>query len=430
MVGADVFMRNEFSADGCVNFTRAMIGGQFDCVGGRFENAGDISLLANAITVGADVFLRQGFSAKGEVNLVRANIGGELDCDGGRFESRNGYALNMDSARVGEDIFFRHGFSAAGQINLTRVNVRGNIRFEDCSCEGSGQVAIYLSHAEIGAGLFFRSFRKRDGGGQGLNGLLFLDQTRCRTFSDDRESWPEPGMLVLDGFTYERFHDCEDIGWKTRCDWLRLQVYAHLNILRSQPWQQASKVLRDMGHEDDAREIAVQREVARIRSADTRGIRKIWMIFLGAAVGFGYRPRYALYWSLGFFLLGWLTFAKAYDLGYMAPRDGSIVAYLAANPGKSVPPRYTEFNSFLYAADTFLPIIEMGQDLAWEPSTVRAPDAAPLPTDRSPDSVTARNLAHDFSIGVHRWIYWIEEIVGWVLVSLFIAGMSGVIKKE
>jgi len=35
-----------------------------------------------------------------------------------------------------------------------------------------------------------------------------------------------------------------------------------------------------------------------------------------------------------------------------------------------------------------------------------------------------------FDLGFHRFVYWVEEFLGWVLVSLFVAGMSGVMKKE
>jgi hypothetical protein len=35
-----------------------------------------------------------------------------------------------------------------------------------------------------------------------------------------------------------------------------------------------------------------------------------------------------------------------------------------------------------------------------------------------------------FAQGWHRVLYWSEEFLGWVFVSLFIAGMSGIMKNE
>src|SRR6185312_9599650 len=93
-----------------------------------------------------------------------------------------------------------------------------------------------------------------------------------------------------------------------------------------------------------------------------------WHQFTFYTVGCGYRPEWAALWSLGFILFGWLTFATAANMGFMAPRDGSVVAYLAANPNAEIPDDYTKFNAFVFAADAYLPVIELGQDLSWEPS--------------------------------------------------------------
>lgn len=166
------------------------------------------------------------------------------------------------------------------------------------------------------------------------------------------------------------------------------------------------------------------------RDAEKNPWRKTWLGMLHFTVGGGYKPWWALYWSFAFFLIGWFTFWSANSLGYMTPRDGGVIAYLAANPGKPVPARYTEFNSFLYAADAFLPVIELGQDLAWEPTTVRDPRSSPLPTDSSPHAKNIRGLAEAYAHGAHRVVYWTEEVLGWIFVSLFIAGMSGIMKKE
>src|SRR5262249_13508363 len=156
-------------------------------------------------------------------------------------------------------------------------------------------------------------------------------------------------------------------------------------------------------------------------------------------------------------LFGWLTFAAASNMGFMAPRDGSVVAYLAANPRADLPEHYTRFNAAVYAADAYLPVIELGQDLSWEPSLKQQGGVRPLAADESgwtctsrllrggnsiwqPPKDLARSCGHPedpgwqwltgslywlFSHGFHRVVYWLDEIFGWVFISLFIAGMSG-----
>ncbi len=457
-VGADVFLRNGFSAKGEVVLRRAKIEGQLDCGGGRFEDANGRAVDGDAMTVGADVFLRDGFSAKGEVILRGAKIEGQLACTGGRFENAGGRALNGDTLIVGASVFLRGGFSAEGRIDFTRAKIAGNLRFEGGTLSNLSGDAIDLTLAEIGAGLFIRDLRPAEGRPRDLDGRLILEQARCRTFSDDRRSWPDAGKLSLDGFVYERFHDCETKS-AVRNDWLRLQPDRHLKTsFRPQPWTQAIKVLRDMGHDDDARDLAIAREIARSESAEIGRARKVWLWLQRYTTGFGYRPQYALAWSLGIFLASWLVFAAAANLGFMAPRDGSVVAYLAAHPGAKLPEHYTRFNAPIYAFDNYLPIIELGQDQAWEPSDVQfghrrltsegwwtqsvrrllghdwslsgARSAAPMP---APDrfAVASAEVAADlFRLGVHRFVYWFAEILGWLFVSLYIAGMSGIMKDE
>jgi hypothetical protein len=157
---------------------------------------------------------------------------------------------------------------------------------------------------------------------------------------------------------------------------------------------------------------------------------KLWDHLRRVTVGYGYRPSYAMYWSIAFLLVGWITFATAGDFGYMVPRNGNVIAYMADPKHPWLPPHYTKFNSVIYAFDAYLPVIELGQDSAWEPSDVPMPGAQPPNNDGSTVHWFAEGAVTAFSWGVHRVIYWLEEVFGWIFVSLYIAGMSGIMKKE
>ena len=103
---------------------------------------------------------------------------------------------------------------------------------------------------------------------------------------------------------------------------------------------------------------------------------------------------------------------------------------MAANPRSPLPPRYTEFNSIIYAFDAYLPVIELGQDFAWEPSDIPMRGALPPINDGSIAYWFAERAVSAFSWGLHRLVYWADEVLGWIFVSLYIAGMSGIMKKE
>jgi hypothetical protein len=64
-------------------------------------------------------------------------------------------------------------------------------------------------------------------------------------------------VLKLDGFTYDRFAGVAPTDAAARCRWLARQSREHrIDAFRPQPYEQAAKVLREMGHAADARKIA------------------------------------------------------------------------------------------------------------------------------------------------------------------------------
>jgi hypothetical protein len=454
-VNADVFLRNGFATKGAVILRGAKIEGQLNCSNGSFENADGTALNANAIIVGADVFLHDGFAAEGEVNLIGAKIEGQLSCINGSFENAGGTALNADAISVGADVFLCGGFAVKGVVNFCSAFIGGNFLCGTAVFDNPLSDAINLTMAEIGACLFITGL-SRSNGEPGMEGRLVLAQTTCRTYCDDERSWPDKGKLVLDGFTYQRFHACAT-DWQTRLKWLQRQPADHLkDRFHPQPWTQAAKVLREMGHDDDARELAMRREIARARSTGLRWHEKLWLGFLRLTIGNGYKPHWALVWSAGFFAIGWLTFAAAANLGFMAPRDGTVLTYLAEDPARHLPPQYARFNAPLYALDVYLPVIELGQDAAWAPSNIQTGlhratgdgwgveavrlalghdwtvqgSAKPAQVGNSFWDGAAAFAAWAFGHGLHRFVYWFTDVMGWIFVSLYIAGMSGVVKRD
>ena len=91
-----VNLRNGFSAEGEVRLLGASIGGNLDCVDGKFHNPGKYALSADGLTTKGGVMLRDGFSVEGEVRLRGASIGGNVDCAGGKFHNPGQCALHAD----------------------------------------------------------------------------------------------------------------------------------------------------------------------------------------------------------------------------------------------------------------------------------------------------------------------------------------------
>jgi len=458
-----LFLSDGFSTRGEVILRGATIENQLACVNGTFDNPGGTALGCDALSVGADVLLRGGFSANGEVSFVRATIKGQFSCSNGSFDNPDDRALTCDTLSVGTDVFLSGGFSAKGEVDFANARIGSNLYLQRATLDNPSGDALDLMLAQIGAGLFVRALKPPSGSNTGMNGRLVLTQARCRTYCDDTSSWPEKGKLALDGFIYERFDDC-DTDFEARTTWLSLQDRHHLDSkFRPQPWIQAIKVLRDMGHDRDARNLGIEFEKARALRPSVRWYWKLWHYFTFFTVGCGYKPEWAGVWSAVFILFGWLTFATAANLGFMTPRDGSVVAYLAANPKAPLPEDYTRFNALVFAMDAYLPVIELGQDLSWEPSVAQRGGLRPLEAGEGWFTCAKRLLSGQnavwksrpaphgtcgdangglvlgratamaewlFRHGFHRLVYWLDEILGWTFISLFIAGMSGLMKKE
>jgi hypothetical protein len=449
-VSGSIHLSGGFQAVGPIVLLGATLGHNLNCRKAEFDGMGKSALIADRIKVGASVFLGNPFRSKGDVNFAGARIGGQLVCSGNFFSSPKGYAFMADGISVRADMFLRD-MKTEGEVNLFRAQIGGSLRCEGASFR-SPRTALDLTLAKIGGGLFLQklapitkepdwkwpSFREHSP--TGMRGRLVLEQAACRTYCDDFSAWPQRGQLVLDGFLYERFQDCPT-DWRARTKWLRCQERDHLrSSFRPQPWTQAIGVLRTMGFDSDARELGVRRENARLLSGQLGLAGRIWALLLWSAVAYGYKPWRALGWSAILLTVSWFVFASAGQLGYMAPRDGNVrVSPAWEHPERNlskkpeIPSTYPPFNGLVYALDTFIPVISLGQSDAWEPSTRKTI----VTVHAGPDRAVLASVPERYAVsetflkaGGHRVFVWVNEVAGWILVSLFIAGMSGVMRKE
>jgi hypothetical protein len=491
-IKGSLYLTDGFVAEGEVNLEDVTIERNLDCGGGRFiykkHKDDKFALVADNARIGGDVRLNilssgdaiatapnMNFVSRGGVHFTGAIVTGDFDCSGGSFCNSGGVAVDAGGLSC-RNLFLGTNFSAEGKVDFIGVRTKGQVTCNGGKFSNEGGDALVLRFAHIGSQLLFDN--SCDGGAKRepacIQGTLDLSQATCVVYRDSLHSWPPQDKLLIDGFTYEYFHDCPT-DWKTRRDWLKLQKpdSAH-GTFHPQPWTQAIKVLRDAGSDLDSRQLAICRDIelahhTRWTISVERGVWKrsrkigsLWDVFLHFAVGYGYKPWRAFYWSLAFFAFGWLTFATAANLGYMAPRESSVQTYLAGAPLADIPKRHLpaehpRFNAPLYALDVYLPIIELGPDKAWEPSDVQIGHRRNtndggwtqfirlvLGHDWTTTGVRAEKVnigsgffdylakfaAWAFSLGFHRLIYWVMQILGWIFVSLFITGMSGLMKKE
>ncbi len=350
-------------------------------------------LTAHGVVVQGNVWLNDGFQSMGPVDLSGATIGGQLSCVRGQFTNEHGDAFAAQNAKIAEMFLWRDVTVEKGSVRLTGMEVAA--------------------------------------------------------LADDQKSWPDDGRLMMDGFSYGRFV-YGDTSAGVRLAWLDKHSS---NEFQPQPYQQLAKVIGDMGHRHDRSRIlmAMERKMRVQQRKDMwkggsrvwppirplwnfmrTGFHVFWDRVLRYLVGYGYRPWWALYWAIPIVALTALLAQKVWDAGDFAPNSGPVLMSAAwqelatdgsvANPAafwacsapadttdctKRAGRDYETFKAPLYALDLFVPLVNLGQDDAWAPSTSRGPWG---------------RFAHN--------LIWAIKTIGWVMTAMVAGAVAGVIRND
>jgi hypothetical protein len=449
VVDRSILLNEGFVAEGQVNLQRAKIGGDLDCRAGHFGNEGSAdgpALNAAGAEVAGYVFLTHGFSAKGEVRFVSAKVGGNLDCTGGHFQSKcNAPALNANGAKIGEFVFLRNDpkkcteFRASGEVRLRNAVIGQNVEcdggeFTSIRCEQANK-AIDAVNVRVKGAVFLRAEIKAEGEvdfSHANIGQLFsisdvrsketldldLRFARAGTLANFMSGWPGKGHLQLDGFVYESIRDVASPEAEVQLSWLRLQS---ADRFFSQPFEQLAIALRRRGLVSDARTVMIEKNKDYAKHVDWRSAEWWWYGFLGRVIDYGYRPWKALLWSAAAIGIGWLVFELGYEANLIVPTG--IKAYrfakddipLVTDKGKpKLSKSYPKFNAFIYSVETFVPLLKLQVNQYWVPNGA---EVFQVKVD-----VVKQKL------GLFRLYFCFHTIAGWILTTLWIGGLTGLVK--
>jgi hypothetical protein len=353
------------------------------------------ALSVDHAVIAGSVFFDEQFKATGHVRLIGAQIGGDLSCRGGYFECKTNTALSAERATIKGTLFL---------------------------CElANSPSAVSLAYAKIGQ--------------------LF----------DDATSWGN--NLYLEGFQYDSIAGSAPIDAKTRIAWLDKQSRSHSGLdknsqeFRPQPWRQLQKVLREMGHIEEARKVAIAFE-HRLRYVNLIGIAPtqnrllnwLYRIFVRGVhwlfwilTGYGYRPLRLVAWTAVIWLAcGAFYWTAALEQGVFAPSNPLVFQnekYVDCKSSKSpgvgawylcaaLPEEYTTFSPLAYSLDVILPLVDLQQERDWAPL---------IPTPKA----FRWNEFWTFDINhVTRLVIWFETLFGWVASLLLVAIVSGLAKRR
>jgi hypothetical protein len=210
-------------------------------------------------------------------------------------------------------------------------------------------------------------------------------------------------------------------------------------LFRPQPYKHLAGVLRLQGHDAEAKSVLIGMAIDRRKWGGLGLPSRVWQWILWAIIGNGYQPVRA---GLSFFVLwlvGTIVFSAAYDVGAMAPTETKARdEFLRDQPGLK---NYEPFIPILYAIDLSLPIINFGQKDKWQPffATDLSAAARPNTQNKSPKSVCGPGLTSECvdnlsaSTWLIPWLNWFRAMyiaLGWILTTMFVAGVSGLVARD
>ncbi|ROO83346.1 hypothetical protein EDD29_0848 [Actinocorallia herbida] len=393
-------------ADGVVSVRGTTVTSVIDLAEAVLRNPGGIALGADWLTTGG--IWAPGLTAEGRIMLRGSQVSGEVRMEGSRLEGDGAKAivgdglsagsLRMNRARItgevalrgarivdmvdGRDAVFAHPGNVA--LRLSLADVTGDVFLGRSRIDG----VLRVAEAKIGRILQLTDADLENPGGyaveaRGLQagrltlrpdklvGAVDLEHARLGVLCDDATSWPE--VIGLNGLTYEALEP--RMPAEKRLEWLRRDE----DGFQPQPYEQLAAHYTQTGQEREAQAVLLARERRQSDGADWTG--RVWGRLQDATVGFGYQPLRAATWLALLVALGSIVFA-------------------VSPPQPIKADEHPHFNAIIYTLDLLLPIVDLGQERAFNPA------------------------------GADQWFSFLLVAAGWILASTIAAAAARTIGRR
>ena len=317
--------------------------------------------------------MNKGFDVEGEVRLNGALISGQLDFSEGQFNNPNKFALNGQGLTVKGNILLRKGFKANGEVSFIGARIDGCFTWTGVESQE--------------------------------NMTLVLRTVRIGTLWDNKQSWPKEGKLFLDGLVYERLYEEAPQDADDRIRWLRLQPK---DRFLPQPYEQLAEVFRKTGREADAKKILISKNKDRAEwGPKLTWTEWIWYRVFGPMIGYGHSPWRAFLIGLAIIVFGTLLFSFGFKNNLMAATKDAENASVA------------KFHALVYSIDMFVPLVDIYQAKYWLPDPELKAEWRPFNLSWFKVPVSGNVL---------RWYLWFHISIGWILTTLLVVGLTGLVR--
>jgi hypothetical protein len=365
-VDGDLCMVGCTSSD-AVRLSGAHIAGSLLLDGAHLGSSG-VVFDGSMLDIGGDIVAHDGFTCEGEFRLLNATVSGAMRFEGAHLRNPGGVALDARSLTVGTLANCCDGFRADGEVTFVYARIQDQLCLEDATLSNAGGNALSCFHLDTNR-LKLAPVRSSDC-------VIDLRHARVDWLHDDSSRWP--AVLRMDGLRYERLFDARlaDVGTASdRLRWLRLDPDRYM----PQVYEELAAMYRRLGRDIDARTVLLERE--RWRRNQFPPLSKAWGYIQDATVGYGYRPLRATSWLIAVLILGTVFFATLKPTA-VTTRDAP------------------DFNPLVYTLDLLLPVVDFGQERAFNP------------------------------YGPLAWVAYALVATGWLLVTTITAGRARTLRRD
>ena len=394
-IAGNVLLGNNFQSEGTVLFSGARIGGTLNCRKGTFLNRTSDgtgrALNFEHAEINEGVHVCEGFSAEGQVRFCGAKVKANFQCNGGRFDNAapakpNGSVPWSPHAATAIDL---HGAKIDGILSLgqtpedalARADVTGSLNLQGCHAHqiidhpGSWPSRrIKASKRKLPAFIYLDGFTYDRIGGQWDYGARtrkkWLDRQPPEHLGVNFRHQPFEQLIKVYREMSHHGHAREIAKFKER------RRYRSLFVKLWHGWRDPTKIVK-------SRLLAPLNTIAWPFAIVARVLyRSVATAFLAATwafVGFG-----TAYWHgwgriilllLALWAAGGLFYREVAVQGSFAPSNPVIYLNkdLEAKCGKNwtdckgAPPELPGFAPFTYSLDIMLPVLDLGQKHDWQP---------------------------------------------------------------
>ncbi|WP_434588574.1 oxidoreductase [Streptomyces sp. A5-4] len=322
------------------------------------------SISADGLSVAQDLQAEM-IESHGEFSLRGAKVGVSLSLRGSRLRApytpAGRRALNAPQLTVERTLYLTAAglgpqsvpLGATPPYGISNTPLHGT-RVQHFACEGG----IRLDDGRFGDAVDMEGARFLMSLGQELSmrriqvpelrflgerpehGKVVLSGAKVGNLVDSAASWPGPGGLTMNGFSYDNLVPRGQFPLALRLEW----VTAATPEYAPEPYERLAAVLRGSGEDADAREVLLAKQRRRRETLPIAG--KLWGLLQDWTVAYGYRPGRAAVWMAVLWAAGAVAFAQL-----------DPAALKNAEHPKWSPP--------LFALDLLLPVINLGQEGYW-----------------------------------------------------------------